>query len=230
MWRGMAGRLGFVALVACAACGREVGPEWRNGSPPSVESDVAFFPPGSLDDREDLDSFLNKWYSKHLSAAGEFALLGATLDEVYRFTYLPSFRHPVLVRVQWDSDSAVVVVKELDGYGGYDPGELIVERYRSLTQSEWNGIVQVVHNMEFWSLPKHVCEDQGPLHPDDGSVWLLEGLSNGRYAAVQWHSNECRLCEILIELAGLTLDRRDESLPLPPLPPPPPSLLKLLFR
>ena len=231
MWRrkSRTSRIVLIASIAGSACGPEVSPEWKSGSPRSSESRGAFFPAGSLNERGDSDSFEREWYSKHLAAAGEFALPSAKLEDAYRFTFLPSFSHPVVVRVERNSDSAIIVAKELDGVGGYDPGELIVDRYRSLTRSEWEEIERRVVAMQFWALPKHACE--GRDHPDDGAVWLLEGVSHGEYAAVQWHWDECAACLDLVELAELKLQGLGpEPQPLPPLPPPPPSFFEWFFQ
>jgi len=100
---------------------------------------MPFFPVGIFNGRPEIDALIREWFSKHLTAMAEPPLphLAATGLEVYRFLYLRSFHHPVVVRVQETAEGHVLVVKELDGLGGYEPGKLIVDRQRRLDSAEW---------------------------------------------------------------------------------------------
>lgn len=208
------------ASLLVLSCWSEGPPEWKDGSPAGSESSGAFFNAGAL--RDGGDDFLREWYSKRLSAAGEPPLRGLFSAVGYRFMHLPSFRHPVLIRVESRPNERFIVVKELGGTGGYDPGEIVLERHRRLTSAEWREIESAVDGMRFWSLPKHQCE--GRDHPDDGMVWILEGKTKDEYAVVQWHWDDCYACRHLIDLAeveleSLTRSEIEQTLPFVPLPP-----------
>jgi hypothetical protein len=71
---------------------------------------MPFFPPMIFHRRPDIDAFIREWFSKHLTAMAEPPLphLAASGLEVYRFLYLRSFHHPVMVRVQESPDGHVL--------------------------------------------------------------------------------------------------------------------------
>jgi hypothetical protein len=52
--------------------------------------------------------------------------------ETFRFLYLPSFRHPIVVRIQRSKEGLFLVLKKLNGRGGSNPGVLMVDEQRVL--------------------------------------------------------------------------------------------------
>jgi hypothetical protein len=63
---------------------------------------LKYFPQGVLEDNAQVDSFLSGWYSKHLKALEEpFLFLESERSsaESYRFVWLRTFHHPVILRV-----------------------------------------------------------------------------------------------------------------------------------
>jgi hypothetical protein len=167
-----------------------------------------------------MDAGAREWYTKHLSAAGETALRTSSASEAYRFTHLPSFSHPVVIRVEESKGRRLIIVKQLDGAGGYEPGRLVVEKYRELTSDEWDQIQDELTGMRFSSLPKHACEARD--HPEDGMVWILEGKFREEYSSVQWHWDDCSVCLHLADLAEIQLDGVTSSRIRPPTPVPAP--------
>lgn len=97
-----------------------------------------------------------------------------------------------------------IVVKALDGAGGYEPGSIVVDRHRRLTCAEWRTISDELVAMRFWALPSHPCRSRA--HLDDGFVWILEGKLENEYAVVQWHWDECHPCRLLAGLAEVELE------------------------
>ncbi len=57
---------------------------------------------------------------------------------VYRLLWLPSFHHPVCVRIERVGDGARLHARVLDGKGGYDPGTIAIDRTLTLTAEQWN--------------------------------------------------------------------------------------------
>ena len=210
----------MLAPLLAVACGSGALPEWREGSTRNEGPTTSLFESGDLDDLVRRDTFLRDWYSKHLFAAGETSLRVSSADEVYRFTHLPSFRHPLVIRVEDRDGRRRIIAKELDGAGGYEPGRLVIDRHRELTPAEWRQVQAELIGMRFGALPKHECESRG--HPDDGFVWILEGKWNSNYSLVQWHWDECSACLYLAQLAEVRLDGvtpsrtpRPSAVPLP---------------
>ena len=206
-----------LALLGCGSSEPLPSREWRVGSP---EHEVAadrrgYFPAGPVDE------FRRGWYSKHFVAARESPLFGSDAQTAYRLTFLPSFSHPLIVRIEERTEGSLVVAKELDGAGGYDPGEVLIEKHRPLARGEWERLVAEIDAMQFWQTPTHACA--GRSHHHDGAVWILEGNRGGEYQLSEWHWPECSVCLQLLELSELDLPT-GYGLPIesePPFPPPP---------
>jgi hypothetical protein len=202
------------ALLACCA---QPPPRWKEGSPVKTEAAAAYFQPGELDDDSGSDTHFRDWFTKHLAAAHEPSLRSSLASEAYRFTHLPSFNHPIVIRIQGETDGRLIVVKLLDGFGGYDPGNITVERYRSLTSVEWRETIHELARDQFWTRPKH-----GPLPDwDDGTVWVLEGKKGAEHKVVQWYTGDCAVCRHLGVLADVDLEEGIPDSRPPPVPPPP---------
>ena len=135
------------------------------------------FPPGTF------SPFLTQWYSKQLRGLGE-GLLQLDGAETYRFTWLRSFHHPILIRVVRDRPGATLVVREADGAGGYEPGQVIVSRTERLSEDQWNRLMREPGMSEQWASPVEEKDVRGC----DGAEWILEGVRDGRYHAMTWWS------------------------------------------
>ena len=112
-----------------------------------------FFPEGTFDDLE------VKWFTQHLAAMNERPLSeqgngqrGGPNIEAYRFLWLRSFDHPVVVRLQRENDQYRVAVKELDGKGGYKPGKPMLDKTRDLTREEWLQTMREIDECSFWKM------------------------------------------------------------------------------
>ncbi len=141
-----------------------------------------YFPAGSLDDRADMHAFTSQWYSKHLSAMQEPALSGMTNAagaECYRFLYLPTWGHPVAVRVTRSGEVFTVHATFLSGQGGYDPGTITHQSYRTLNKKDSDGLRKMIAKVDLFSIPK--TDDTRGC---DGEEWVLEGVADGQYAVV----------------------------------------------
>lgn len=128
-----------------------------------------------------VDKFRAQWYGSFLNAFREPSLWERSkqspVAQSYRFTWLRTFHHPVVIRIDVRPDGICELTAKVGlGAGGYDPGMLIRNETRPLTreQSEWF-LNQV--NLEFWNLPKEDAKTGGL----DGSQWVIEGVKNGQY-------------------------------------------------
>ena len=158
------------------------------------------------------EAFMNEWYGKHLKAMGEPSLLKESRPDtdVYRFLWLRTFHNPMAVRVERNGSTMKLFLKELSGSGGYEPGRLIESKMITLDQSEWCGFMSMLEQANYWNKPLE-RNDTGV----DGSRWILEGVSEGRYHAVDRFSPDDgdfrEACVYLLELAGVETATLDDD-------------------
>ena len=152
------------------------------------------------------------WYSKHLKAMNEKSLLDVVDDaEIYRFLWLRTFHHPVFVKVVRYQGQIKLFTKELDGAGGYKPGKIIRNNEFAIKQEDFCEFLDLLEKANYWNLPVK-NDDLG----EDGAQWILEGIKNGRYYAVdRWtpEKGEYReACIYLLKLSGIDTDRLKDDL------------------
>jgi hypothetical protein len=201
---------------------------WTTLSPPSpvdsheIDSDRSgcqqlededFFPAGVLvppppkfnaDRFLDLDHFVSDWYSRALRRMGEPSLSCAQpIAETYRLLLLPTWGAPVAARLQMSSVGAVIIAKELNGLGGYDPGTLSARTTKSVLASDRRKFAAAIAAAEFWRTPTMDYHRQ----VYDGTEWILEGRTGNRHHVVRRTSPETGafrdLCLLVIRLAGV---------------------------
>jgi hypothetical protein len=131
-----------------------------------------------------VDSFLNSWYSKMLFALQEPVLKNYNGDkEIYRFTWLRTFNHPVSVRLEKQGNIVKLFSKVCDGAGGYEPGKIIFDTTIILTEKQIGTTIFKLDNANFWTLQTEAREDNGK----DGSEWIIEVFKSNKYhMVVRW--------------------------------------------
>lgn len=189
--------IGLFALCSTAAAQKPVGVSCD-------EVSGEFFP------ALDLSELEKRWYGEHLEAAGEPNLCdrASGLREVYRFTWLRSFHPPVIVRIERQDSTHRVVAKKLDGRGGYEPGELVVDRSTAIEARKWGKFKSLLSAASFWSASRDKVIN---VIGFDGARWIFEGVRNRKYwARDRWTPDANpsalpykRLGIYLLELAGL---------------------------
>jgi hypothetical protein len=162
-----------------------------------TEPSFHFFPPTMV------DQFRAQWYGRFLDAYKEAPLwdrTNNTLDQSYRFTWLRTFHHPVVVRIHVRPDGICeLTVKMGLGSGGYDPGMLIQNDTRLLSKQQSESFLNSVAS-RFWSAPKEDTKPGGL----DGSRWIIEGVANGRYQLEdRWSPDTGPIRELGLEMIGL---------------------------
>ena len=158
-----------------------------------------------------LDSFSNEWYSKHLRTMDEPILYEGELEkEIFRFTWLRTFHNPIIIRIENINDSINLIYKVTDGAGGYEPGELVIDRRKLLTLNDWNKFIHLVNSCDFWTTMP--CEKI--IEGLDGSQWILEGATDKYYQIIdKWTPREGAYydcCNNLIELTGLEFKKSEK--------------------
>lgn len=144
-----------------------------------------YFPQGVLEDNAQGDAFRLNWYSKQLKALEEPSLFQESKRssaESYRFVWLRTFHHPVVVRVDLQADgSAKVTTKVSSGAGGYEPGKLVENTSRPLTQQQTEKFLATIQRLQFRELPAHENPETAGC---DGAQWIIEGVRDGEYHVV----------------------------------------------
>lgn len=131
-----------------------------------------------------VDTFLNAWYSKMLFALKEPILKDYKGGkEIYRFTWLRTFNHPVSIRLEKQDDVIKLFSKVTNGAGGYEPGKIVFDTTIDLSQKQVDITNSKLNYVKFWSLPTELTDRNG----NDGSEWIIEVYKDGRYhMVVRW--------------------------------------------
>lgn len=141
----------------------------------AVSTKSTFFPP------EILEEFYADWFRTHLRAPKEPRLHSMAVALVaYRFLWLRTFDEPIAIRAQRENDQTLLHVKQCSGEGGYDPGNIVVNTTRKLSDEEWERIVTAINEIGFWKLPAETVQEDGI----DGAEWVIDGFDRGRYHVV----------------------------------------------
>jgi len=143
-----------------------------------------FFPASASSEDKNVSDLNLRWYSKHLDAMGEPSLLALSrcdrVATVYRLLWLPSFHHSVCVRIDQTGEGARLRAKVLDGQGGYDPGQIAIDRNMTIASDKWKELDRHLQQAAFWELPTELKDDGGC----DGDQLIVEGLRQGTYHVV----------------------------------------------
>jgi hypothetical protein len=157
-----------------------------------------------------MDTFINQWYSKMLFAMKEPVLSNYKgPKEIYRFTWLRTFHHPVVVRLEKQNNIIRLFSKVCNGAGGYEPGQLIVDTTFNITDDQYKLLTQKIDNINFWNLKTEQRDDAGK----DGSEWIIEAVKANHYHLVtRWTPGEERqgnfrsVGEFLISISKISSD------------------------
>jgi hypothetical protein len=105
-----------------------------------------------------------------------------------------------VIRIWRSGNKYFIVIKRLNGKGGYGLGDLKIEQTRSLTAEEWQSFEALVHQAGFWKLHSTVEE---PI-PHDGATWTFESMSDGKYHFVHRITPSKELNQLFRKLFDLT--------------------------
>lgn len=146
-------------------------------------SNEYFFPKSAFSTREGHDDqFTRAWYTKHLRAMSEPSLSCglAHEEEIYRFTWLRTFRHPISVRITRTKNQIKLEAKELSGAGGYEPGKILRKTNRILTTGQWQEVLSSVEKANFWNDQPEVTSIGL-----DGAQWIYEARRGTTYRVIE---------------------------------------------
>jgi hypothetical protein len=175
-------------------------------------ADAPFFPDNVFSQSKGLQVVRAKWFASHLKAMGEMSLYSREPDKdvsTFRLLWLRNNEAPIMVRLDNANGLVAATFVQTTGKGGYYPGTVDIRRTRKLSTDEWNRVMGVVRQMDFWKL-----SPAAPPKVLDGDYWLLEGHTQDRYHVVNrdFVSPEYRpdpanegflgLCSLLADLMG----------------------------
>jgi hypothetical protein len=173
-----------------------------------------------------LDSFHAKWVGNVLNALQEPRLHAKAWDEkteVYRLIAMPTFSHPISVRVtSWPTGGAGATTRMSSGWGGYDPGKLNFERATLVSSENLEALRNAFVEIDFWSLPTKTPPTRIE-HPDgmvemiictDGTTIVIEAIAGGRYHIIHRHCDQREQLRPVVEVFERIAGR--ELMPLPP--------------
>ena len=151
-----------------------------------------YFPDGIFGPQTKANDFVVDWYSQQLRVLVEPSLWETsqgTKGQAYRFLWLRSFHHPVVVRLTVNSDgTSTLVTKVASGQGGYKPGKLIENRTSQVSREQTRWFLNGVEELKYWDLPTR--EEKTNVVGLDGAQWIVEGVRNGAYKIVDRWSPE----------------------------------------
>jgi hypothetical protein len=124
----------------------------------------------------------------------------ACVDESYRLTWIPTFHAPTVIRVWRSGDKYFIVIKRLNGKGGYGLGDLEIEQTRSLSAEEWQSFKNLIYRASYWEMPSTVEESI----PNDGATWTFEGFSDDKFHSVFRITPSDELSQLFRKLFDLT--------------------------
>lgn len=150
-----------------------------------------------------IDSSSEEWYSKQLLAMNEPVFRDKPDGRGFRFLWLRTFHHPIAIRIENHGSASSLIAIELDGYGGYEPGEMMRKLEIKLTQDQWKDIQSKFDKAGFWNL-----KSLQTGHGCDGAQWVFEGYQPSRYKAVSvWSPDKGQFYDLglyLIHITGWT--------------------------
>ncbi|QIQ87075.1 MAG: hypothetical protein G9473_10550 [Erythrobacter sp.] len=142
-----------------------------------------------------LTTVETEWYPSQWSAACEPPLEDAVTTETnsqftFRFSYLPSFDSSIFMRLESDDNGHILIVKQMTGNGGGDPGIISRSKEIELANDEVAAIQEsIVGILEARDESIAKLRREGPKYPCsypfDGTQWILETVQNGEYDLVQ---------------------------------------------
>jgi len=177
----MAGWMGLAVMALEAAAPQAATPVYF--PPPYAARSVPCEDEPQSNPPQIVSTLENTWFSRQLAAAQEPSLyltskaIAPSAGTTARFTWLPTFDHPVIIRVTGLASAAPrLIAKQLSGAGGYGPGKIDKQVDRALTSAEVKALTQLLKQTDILTFRPRDCRIGL-----DGSEWLVEGVDSAGY-------------------------------------------------
>lgn len=146
-----------------------------------------------------------KWIEQELTDLKEDCLfdLNSDLDQtVYRFTWLRSFHHPIVVRLEKNKEELFVYWKEGKSISGEEPRGLKKSGKKKISIEEWNHFEKLMDGFDTLYNTYH--------YPSvDGSRWVLEKSKEASYKACDIYGKRKEACLYLLQLTRLKIKPKE---------------------
>jgi len=166
-----------------------------------TENRPRFFPKPAKNPRDQLKDY---WYAMYLTALRERPLCcnSSGSAEVYRFTWLRTFHHPVVISLEHDLKGRWLMhTKVSSGAGGYEPGILGLDLVRSMSSDYTRQLRDTMGvNSIFWN-----TEAQDSSVGFDGAEWIIESRVGDNYHFVdRWSPSYGLIHDIGLQFLALS--------------------------
>jgi hypothetical protein len=166
-----------------------------------TENRLRFFPVPADNPKDQLKDY---WYAMYLTALRERPLCcnSSGSAEVYRFTWLRTFHHPVVISLEHDLKGRWLMhTKVSNGAGGYEPGILGIDLVRSMSSDDTRQLRDTMSvDSTFWT-----TEAQGSSVGFDGAEWIIESRVGDNYHFVdRWTPSHGLIHDIGLQFLALS--------------------------
>ncbi len=140
---------------------------------------------GQVDDvskSEIIARQLQKYWQHILTALDErpFGTKNTSEDSFsFRFVCIPSFRHPMCIRIEHKKGETILYAKVTSGAGGYHPGKLVIDSKSLMSAEKYAEFRSKLQSTKFFEQTEDQEEDVS-----DGNQWVFEGNDGGKYHLV----------------------------------------------
>jgi len=166
-----------------------------------TENRPRFFPKPAKNPGDQLKDY---WYAMYLTALRERPLCcnSSGAAEVYRFTWLRTFHHPVVISLEHDLKGRWLMhTKVSSGAGGYEPGILGLDLVRSMSSDYTRQLRDTMSvNSTFWNTAA-----QDSSVGLDGAEWIIESRVGDNYHFVdRWTPSNGLIQDIGLQFLALS--------------------------
>ena len=166
-----------------------------------AENRLRFFPEPADNPKDQLK---DDWYAMYLTALRERPLCcnSSGSAEVYRFTWLRTFHHPVVISLEHDLKGRWLMhTKVSSGAGGYEPGILGLDLVRSMSSDDTRPLRDTMSvDSTFWT-----TEAQDSSVGFDGAEWIIESRIGDNYHFVdRWTPRRGLIHDIGLQFLALS--------------------------
>ncbi len=144
---------------------------------------------------------IREMFEPYIMALKEDGLL-AGAHECYRMIWIRTFHPPVALRLDVaDDDSGVLRIRRTDGMGGFEPGNLVVDRWTVIAPD----VIDRLRTMIEVSGLRGMRTSRNDLFGIDGATWIIEALASGEHLLVaRWAPRDGPVHDIGMELMRLS--------------------------
>lgn len=126
---------------------------------------------------------------------------------IYRFTWLRSFHHPIVIRIEKSDNKVNLYWKIGKGLSGYHPQGIEKSGKKRLNMESWKNFEQLLQKADFENLP-----NVKKIMMTDGAQWTLEMKDSKEYKIhnTNWPKKDFKdACLYLLELTNIKVKEKD---------------------